>query len=77
MKQKSSSRSDFGLVHVRREGRQMFCRTNAEGIRWLHEWAGTFERLWHPQLSRVRERAEGAATKVEELRRTTEKEEKR
>jgi DNA-binding transcriptional ArsR family regulator len=29
---------EVGLVHVRREGRQMFYRTNAEGIRPLHEW---------------------------------------
>jgi DNA-binding transcriptional ArsR family regulator len=66
---------DVGLVHVRREGRQMFYRTNAEGIRPLHEWAGTFERLWHHQLSRVKERAEAAATKETELRRITQKEE--
>jgi DNA-binding transcriptional ArsR family regulator len=67
---------DVGLVHVRREGRQMFYRTNAEGIRPLHEWAATFERLWHYQLSRVKERAEAAATKEAELRRITQKEEK-
>jgi hypothetical protein len=66
---------DVGLVHVRREVRQMFYRTNAEGIRPLHEWAGTFERLWHYQLSRAKERAEAAATKEAELRRITQKEE--
>jgi DNA-binding transcriptional ArsR family regulator len=49
---------DVGLVHVRREGRQMFYRTNAEAIRPLHEWAGTFERFWSHQLMRVKERAE-------------------
>src|SRR6202040_3984500 len=65
---------DVRLVHVRRQGRQMFYRTNADGIRPLHEWAGTFERLWRHQLFRVKERAEAAATKTEELRRTTEKE---
>jgi DNA-binding transcriptional ArsR family regulator len=64
---------DVGLVHVRREGRQIFYRTNAEGIRPLHEWAGTFERFWRHQLIRVKERAEEAATKPAELRRTTEK----
>ena len=67
---------DVGLLHVRREGRQMFYRTNAEGIRPLHEWTGTFERLWHHKLSRVKERAEAAATKEAELRRITQKEEK-
>jgi DNA-binding transcriptional ArsR family regulator len=28
---------DVGLVHVRRDGRQVFYRTNADGIRPLHE----------------------------------------
>ncbi len=49
---------DVGLVHVRRQGRQMFYRTNAEAIRPLHEWAGTFEKYWRHQLMRVKERAE-------------------
>ena len=49
---------DVGLVHVRRDGRQMFYRTNAEAIRPLHEWTGTFERFWQHQLARIKERAE-------------------
>jgi DNA-binding transcriptional ArsR family regulator len=49
---------DVGLVHARREGRQIFYRTNAEAIRPLHEWTGTFERYWRHQLIRVKERAE-------------------
>ena len=49
---------DVGLVDVRRDGRQAFYRTNAEGIRPVHEWAGRFERLWRNQLSRVKSRAE-------------------
>jgi len=49
---------DTGLVHVRREGRQKFYRTNAEAIRPLHEWTETFERFWRQQLLRVKERAE-------------------
>jgi DNA-binding transcriptional ArsR family regulator len=49
-----------GLVHVRREGRQMFYRTNVDAIRPLHEWTRTFERFWRHQLSRVKERAEGS-----------------
>jgi DNA-binding transcriptional ArsR family regulator len=49
---------DVGLVHARREGRQIFYRTNAEAIRPLHEWTGTFERYWRHQLMRVKERAE-------------------
>ena len=31
---------DVGLVDVRRDGRQMLYRTNAEAIRPLHEWTG-------------------------------------
>jgi DNA-binding transcriptional ArsR family regulator len=56
---------DVGLVHVRRAGRQMFYRTNAEAIRPLHEWAGTFERYWQQQLIRVKERAEQKTVKKE------------
>ena len=49
---------DVGLVHVRRDGRQKFYRTNAEAIRPLHEWSETFARMWRHQLDRVSERAE-------------------
>jgi DNA-binding transcriptional ArsR family regulator len=68
---------DVGLVDVRRDGRRMFYRTNAEAIRPLHEWASTFERLWQHQLARVKERAEEATTKQVELRQTTKKEEEK
>jgi DNA-binding transcriptional ArsR family regulator len=49
---------EVGRVDVRRDGRQMLYRTNAEAIRPLHEWTRTFERLWRHQLSRIKERAE-------------------
>src|SRR4029453_12291557 len=49
---------DVGLVHVRRDGRRMLYRTNAEAIRPLHEWTSTFERYWRHQLNRIKERAE-------------------
>jgi DNA-binding transcriptional ArsR family regulator len=48
-----------GLVDVRRDGRRMLYRTNAEAIRPLHEWTETFERFWRHQLGRIKERAEG------------------
>jgi DNA-binding transcriptional ArsR family regulator len=51
---------EVGLVDVRREGRQMFYRTNADAIKPLHEWTSTFERYWRHQLARVKERAEAA-----------------
>jgi DNA-binding transcriptional ArsR family regulator len=49
---------DVGLVHVRREARQVFYRTNVEAIRPVHEWTRMFERYWRHQLTRVKERAE-------------------
>ena len=49
---------DVGLVQVRRDGRRMLYRTNAEGIRPLHEWTGTFEKYWRDKLTRIKERAE-------------------
>ena len=54
-----------GLVRVRRHGRHMLYRTNAEAIRPLHEWTKTFERLWAHQLIRIKERAEGKGTAPE------------
>ncbi len=50
---------DVRLVHVRREGRQMFYRTNVDAIRPLQAWTRTFERFWRRQLTRVKARAEG------------------
>ena len=50
---------DVGLVKVRRDGRRMLYKVNAEAIRPLHEWTSTFERFWRHQLNRVKERAEG------------------
>jgi len=47
-----------GLVNVRRDGRRMLYRTNAEGLRPLYEWTKTFERFWRHQLSRIKQRAE-------------------
>ena len=47
-----------GLVDLRRDGRQVFYRTNADGIRPLHEWTARFERYWRNQLRRVKARAE-------------------
>jgi DNA-binding transcriptional ArsR family regulator len=49
---------DVGLVHMRRDGRRILYRTNAQAIRPLHEWTSTFEKFWANQLSRIKERAE-------------------
>jgi DNA-binding transcriptional ArsR family regulator len=56
---------DVGLVDRRRDGRQMFYRTNAEAIWPLDDWAETFERYWEQQLVRVKERAEEKSGAVE------------
>ena len=49
---------DVGLVRARRDGRRIVCRINADGLRPLHEWTATFERLWQHQLIRIKQRAE-------------------
>ena len=59
---------DVGLVHSRRDGRQMYYRTNAVAIRPLHEWAGTFEKYWQHQLIRIKERAEQKSGAVKEVK---------
>ena len=49
---------NVGLVHVRREGRSVLYRTNADALRPLHEWTGTFQRYWGRQLRRIQAHAE-------------------
>jgi DNA-binding transcriptional ArsR family regulator len=49
---------DVGLVDVRRDGRQMFYRTNAHAVKPLYEWSRTFERHWRRQLTAIKQRAE-------------------
>ena len=55
-----------GLVEVRRDGRQLLYRTNAEAIKPLHEWTSQFERYWRNQLLRVKERAEQQTKQIEQ-----------
>jgi DNA-binding transcriptional ArsR family regulator len=49
---------NVGLVDVRRDGRRTLYRTNAEALRPVHEWTGTFARYWGRQLSRIKAHAE-------------------
>jgi DNA-binding transcriptional ArsR family regulator len=65
---------DVGLVHSRRDGRRMLYRTNADAIRPLHEWTGTFERFWRHQLIRIKERAEARTSHSPESKSNFEKE---
>ena len=49
---------NVGLVHVRRDGWNVLYRTNADALRPLHEWTGTFQRYWGRQLRRIQAHAE-------------------
>ena len=49
---------NVGLVDVRREGRNALYRTNADALRPVHEWTGTFARYWSRQLRRIKAHAE-------------------
>ena len=60
---------DVGLVDVRRDGRQMFYRTNAGRDPAAPRMDGTFERFWRHQLTRVKERAERKAKRRNTIRR--------
>jgi DNA-binding transcriptional ArsR family regulator len=56
---------EVGLVRVRRSGRHMFYRTNAEAIRPMHDWTKMFERFWQHQLDRIKIRAEAKTKELE------------
>lgn len=49
---------DVGLVTARRDGKQMFYRTNGEALKPMYEWTKTFERFWQNQLARMKQIAE-------------------
>ena len=55
---------DVGLVTVRRDGRNMLYRSEAEALRPLHEWTETFERFWRHHLRRIKERAEAKSLAI-------------
>ena len=54
---------NVGLVEMRRDGRRTLYRTNAEALRPLHEWTGTFAQYWSRQLQRIKAHAEAKHTK--------------
>ena len=49
---------NVGLVTLRRDGRRILYRTNAETLRTIHEWAGMFAQHWRGQLKRIKAHAE-------------------
>jgi len=46
------------LVTVRRDGRRVLYRTNAQTLRTIHDWSGMFAQYWRAQLRRVKAHAE-------------------
>ncbi len=54
---------NVGLVDMRRDGRRTLYRTNADALRPMHEWAGTFARYWGRQLRRIKAHAEAKPAK--------------
>lgn len=50
-----------GIVAVTRRGRERVYRLEPRELKVVHDWAGSFERLWSHQLSRVAERAASRA----------------
>jgi DNA-binding transcriptional ArsR family regulator len=61
---------DVGLVTVRRDGRNMLYRSEAEALRPLHEWTETFERFWRHHLRRIKERAEAKSLPISNSHKT-------
>ena len=50
---------NVNLVTVRRDGRRVLYRTNAETLRTIHDWCGMFAQHWREQLRRIKAHAEG------------------
>jgi len=49
---------NVGLVTTRRDGQRILYRTNAHGLRTIHDWCAMFERHWRSQLRRIKSHAE-------------------
>ena len=47
-----------GLVHLRRDGKRVLYRTNAEALKTIHDWTSTFQQHWSGQLNRIKRHAE-------------------
>jgi len=46
------------LVRFRQEGRRRYYRTNAEGLKPMHDWVKKYEQYWQNQLERIKKSAE-------------------
>src|SRR5262245_38670578 len=49
---------NVGLVTLRRDGRRILYRTNAEALRGVHDWCRMFAQHWRGQLRRIKAHAE-------------------
>jgi len=49
---------DVDLVTVRRDGKRILYRTNADTLRVIHDWCGLFAQHWRGQLRRIKAHAE-------------------
>jgi DNA-binding transcriptional ArsR family regulator len=46
------------LVTVRRDGRRILYRANAQTLKTIHDWSGLFAQHWRGQLRRIKAHAE-------------------
>ena len=46
------------LVTMRRDGRRILCRANAQTLKTIHDWSGMFAQHWRGQLRRIKAHAE-------------------
>jgi DNA-binding transcriptional ArsR family regulator len=46
------------LVTLRRDGRRVLYRANAQTLKTIHDWSGMFAQHWRGQLRRIKAHAE-------------------
>jgi len=46
------------LVTLRRDGRRVLYRANAQTLKTIHDWSGMFAQHWRGQLGRIKAHAE-------------------
>ncbi len=54
---------EAGILGVTRQGRNRLYHIQPEGLKHVHAWVASFEKLWDSQLDRIKRRAEEAARK--------------
>ena len=54
---------EVGLVQTRQEGRRRLYRTDAEGLKPVHDWVKEYEQYFDKQLKRIKASAEAKARK--------------